>query len=607
MEFYQHVFGRVSEGYRSQTEGYQLAALTDALASHTEMIENLNQLSFFSLRGGSGQERRYSFFQPAEGYLAFGCCRMARDLTGSTGAFAHHLICDLDTFVNNDLSPAMLLREFRFFESEDQLPLDRSLPVVETEGSILVPPEPRWHAFGLRVVDSLLGRSTGATPMAILNEEETWAVLAAVFYFLPRQEAARCSFSTLFARADDYTPWFRIVFVPDRNLVPSDNYIYQIITPDDPVPSLPPPTSFTDYWRNYPGKGETLLKLVSLLRQYPKSRVQAREMLATLQPFDFFFRRAIESLKIQGYLGVLMSDPAWFTEYWLAGSSIAYSALQNELWTNPDILLIPFLEASRRLQQETLCDAALEDLANRVASNMGGLDLVASLQNTRYLDAFLNIAASRLQDSSLCRLAHALRSQEFYANQLHDAVANRILDRIRKGDRIDVHGVGNWLRAEVITLPQSPFLRAVADLTEWVDQTKRSSFGLANYDISEQQYRTLLPVVWIAGPRSVPLAELVRTIYRRDYSRLFFAQFTPYFKQCDRDRQEEFLAACADVCGPYVGQEETLLEIIETTRDAAYLARFFRLLLSKRYPAASASLSRLQSIEQERKRKLFGW
>src|SRR2546423_7544855 len=88
MRFYQHVYGRVARGYRSGSPGYQLAALSEALADRQEMAEKLNKFSFFNLRGGKGTEARYSFYRPAEGFLSFGCSRLARDRSGAIGSFA---------------------------------------------------------------------------------------------------------------------------------------------------------------------------------------------------------------------------------------------------------------------------------------------------------------------------------------------------------------------------------------------------------------------------------------------------------------------------------------------------------------------------------------
>ena len=72
MQFYQHIYGRVSRGYRGRDEGYQVAAMSNELASWPQLVEKLSRYSFFEKYPGEGNPVRYSFFCPGDGFLAFG-------------------------------------------------------------------------------------------------------------------------------------------------------------------------------------------------------------------------------------------------------------------------------------------------------------------------------------------------------------------------------------------------------------------------------------------------------------------------------------------------------------------------------------------------------
>src|SRR5438128_199497 len=113
MKFFQHVYGRVGRGYVGSSPGYQLAALTDELATATDVIEKLNQLSFYNLTDAKIAEARYSFFRPAKGYLAFGRSQLARDRTRTAGAFAHHFVCTEDDFARFSASPIDLFEALK--------------------------------------------------------------------------------------------------------------------------------------------------------------------------------------------------------------------------------------------------------------------------------------------------------------------------------------------------------------------------------------------------------------------------------------------------------------------------------------------------------------
>src|SRR5437870_1122256 len=96
MRVEQFVFGRVSRGLRP-VAGYQPAAASPALAEAAGVQRELERLSFYpSPARGRPARPRLAFARLEDGWVSLSRTAMARDLSGSVGYFAHHLVVRRD-------------------------------------------------------------------------------------------------------------------------------------------------------------------------------------------------------------------------------------------------------------------------------------------------------------------------------------------------------------------------------------------------------------------------------------------------------------------------------------------------------------------------------
>ena len=369
MKFYQHIYGRVAKGYGTEYSGYQLAALTDSLADHSNLISKLNRYSFFHPCDGEGNDERHSFYSPVPGWLAFGCSRLVRDATDSIGSFAHHYVCDERDFLEAKLSPVALLKSLPFIRSEDEIGSNRSLPVYELNGVEPLPGMPEWRSVALSLIDTYLGESVLVVPMMVLRETETWDLLAELFALLPQLEASRLSFSTLFKDATDHVDEFRLVFVPDQSVVPRDAQVYRVLDPGpehQPFETPARPVPLTAFWRSTEAAGPVLLNLINLLRQSPEQPADsdsALESLPKLLACGRSFRDAIESLKVTEIYSLLVRRAKWLAAYGRAGKELPVNTVCAAVWVNTvtaSACFLPALDGADELQQSSLSTALFE-------------------------------------------------------------------------------------------------------------------------------------------------------------------------------------------------------------------------------------------------------
>lgn len=590
MRFYQHVYGRVMKGYKSASPGYQLAALSDEIADHHEMIEKLNRFSFFNMRGGQGDEVRYSFYRPAKGFLAFGRSHLARDRTGAIGSFAHHFVCEENEFINSSFSPASFLRwlafsdsEIKFFDSESHLPPNRSLDAREFQPADMEPQDGKFRPLALELVDICLNKSEQTIPLVVASDsdprDDTWAILEELFGLLPRQEASRLSFSTLFVDASEFAWSFRLIFVPDRKHIPVESYNYTIFEPgagEAPSPRTKP-VPLTLLWLNHSDEAPMFLEFANIMRHAPARSSDAEALLPRLLSLGKVFRDSVESLQIPGIFGLILKDADRITAYRSAGAPLAYKDMTQTIWESedgPDVRLIPLLKAAPQLNQPDFADSPLTDLARHAASGQVEVALIGSLPSPD-LVRFYVIAASKLELSDQQKLARKLRGNPFYHNQLHDSVARQVIGMIRGDDRNWIEPA-RWLDSERDALGADSFARATLDLAAWVSRKGEGSFRMSAYRIERRQYDALLEAAWKGGADFLKGDRIGDCLYHRDYNNDYFSFLIGKLRTSGFSRQKDILRTIAARFGSSAVRRRDLIDTIKNDGDASDLARYFR-------------------------------
>ncbi|MEW6209239.1 MAG: hypothetical protein AB1631_12785 [Acidobacteriota bacterium] len=614
MRFYQHVYGRVMKGYTGASPGYQLAALSDELADKPEMIEKLNRFSFFNMRGGQGDEARFSFYRPAKGFLAFGCSRLARDRTGAIGSFAHHFVCEESEFLRASFSPSSLIRrlasadvEIKFFESESHLPANRSLDAREFQPESAEPQGGRFHALALEIGNIFLNKTEQAIPLVVASDEDAWAILDELFSLLPRLEASRLSFSTLFVDASEFTWSFKLIFVPDRKFIPVESYNYAIFETGEAISRPSRPVPLISLWMDRAGEAPRFLEFANTLRHAPARRQEAETLLDSLLPLGAIFRDSIESLQIPNVFNLILKNADWIVAYRRAGKPLVYEDMIETIWENtlgPEAYFVPLLKAAPQLDQPGFADSLLIDLARRAASDQAEVSLICSLPSPDMLNRFYMLAADRLKLSDQQKLARRLRGQPFYHNQLHDSIARHVVGLIRSDQREWIEPA-RWLQSEQDALGAHTFARAALDLANWVYSKGRQSLRLSGYQIDRRQYSDLLEAAWRGGADFIKVDWVDDCFYHQNHYEYYFAFLVARLRASGLSTQKGILRIIAARFRSQAARNRDLVEAIKRDDDASSLAKYLREQLRDNNALDDRASDILKSIERESKWKLF--
>jgi hypothetical protein len=594
MRFLQHVYGRVARGYRGYAPGYQLAALSEALAERTDMVEKLNRFSFFNLRGGKGTEARYSFYRPAEGFLAFGCSRLARDRSGAVGSFAHHFVCDEDEFIRGGVSPAEMLKylveDSKFLDSESRLPQNRSLPEADFEPPATHTTATGWRPLGGHLVNLYLDKSERTTPLVIAPEGDTWTILDEVFGLLPRLEATRLSFSTLFIEASDFTESFRLVFIPDGRYVPAEAYNYMIFEPAaEPVTTPPPrPVPLIALCIKAQGDAEHLtsyesfLEFVHVLRHERGRLEEAAALMPGLLAYGKTFRDCVESLQIPWIYSLILRDRKTLVDYRRAGEPLKYEDAAPELWEHHEAYLPQLLPALADLGQQRFADSVLGELARRVSS--GEVDTrCLGLLSPEQQGSFYGHVRRELRVGELCSLAEKLRGHSFYDGQLHEYVAQLVVADIGEGLDRRWPGPLQWLREEQRVLPARSLGQAALALGAWACSEGGPNFRLADFRADGQQYEELLKAVWrLAKGRAISASVFSSCAFSHDHRGRFFSFMVRQLGTPVLAMQKAILDIMAERYGSQAVAEREFVEALKRSENTLELAKLYKRLLAER-------------------------
>jgi hypothetical protein len=594
MRFEQHVYGRVAQGLCAQGPGFQLAAATESLLEHPKIVDSLNRLSFCPPATGGYPRTRYSLFRPVPGRVALGCARIAKDRGGAVGFFSHNLVCSEADLMESDASPVSVLGGFPFFASEAELPSDRRLPPCELDRFDAPARHPEWNAVALDLIDVYLGESAVVVPMVILDSARTWHLLDEIFSLLPRQEAVRLTFSTLFIEATDFLDAYRLVFVPDRTSLPREESLYRIV---EPAPEEDPRAArrhvpFTGFWRSQPQHGASLCRWADLMRRNPASH-EIPPLLEDLLPTGGSFRSAAESLEIKGTYGLLVQRTEWMEGYYRAGGNLDSALLREAVWANPQSRLLPAIEGVRRIGEQELLALLFTDLGCRMAAGALDTAFAASLAKNGHLPQFLETvsAAHRLEDQELVALADRLNDQPFYNRQLHQGVAQRVLFGIKEGRRAVF--AERWIASRAEEDDDASF-RAIAALVAWHDASawRRGDLRLGSFALPLGSYRSLLPAAWAVAPDAKTFVQMV---FRDDSREPLFAFCSHILSSQEIGVQRDLLAALARL-SPRGTEHSGLIHAILVSPKAHELAKHYAKCLERSPQPDIEAITRLRSV-----------
>jgi hypothetical protein len=615
MELYQHIYGRVARGYRTSYSGYQLAALTDSLIDNAELIERLNRFSFFHKHDGQGSGERYSFYRPVLGYMAFGCSRLVKDPTGAVGSFCHNFVCKESDFIASGASPITLLRRLPFIRSEEELGANRSLDAYVLDTPAETADTQKWRPFALSLLDTYLGESILVFPMVVLGEDSTWDLLHEIFSLLPRLEASRFSFSTLFKGATDFIEVFRLLFVPDRKAAQGDEQVFRILEPGpesdlaalNPAPHVP----FTDFWRKAPGQAPLLIRFIDTLRHSQDGLDDATLLVPDLlginrsfgQEMPRLFREAVESLAVPHVYELLSQNSDWLRRYREGGGPLDYVRLREAVWGNPYERLIPTLNAALQMRLQDLMVSLLQDLARRVISGSVSLSLLQSLQDHDHLKSFYDVTCNyrTLSIRDIQRLAERVRDNPFYSGQYHYAVARYALLEFGGDDSNRAAQAADWITQESQN-HADPFFIAVSDLFKWysLSPKKRPAYKLSNYVLnSVQKYDLILSLAW-GMTRPYELRDRIRMVSHPHHRERFITFCSDRLRGLEFSDQRDFLGVLAQEMNPYGHENAPLIEVIRRADKAHELAKFYAWQLQKLSPTDNRAIALLQDIEPPR-------
>jgi hypothetical protein len=577
MQFYQHIYGRVAKGYRSGSPGYQLAALDESLIDRQDMIDTMNKLSFFNLRDVQGGEARYSFYRPADGFLAFGCSRLARDRTGAIGSFAHHFVCTESDFVHSQISPAVVLQYLvtnsKFLENEAQLPSQRTLSPVEFEPSVTIGRNPNLQSAACKVANLFLDKSERTIPLIVTSDAVAWELLGEVFSLLPQLEAARVSFSTLFTEASTFVNNFRLVFIPDRKYLPSDTYNYTILEPPNQNIARPQsPVALIKFWFEAPEAYPAMLRLTHILRHQLNEVDEGESLFAELISHGKSFRDCIEMLEAPRVFELVLRKKDWIVCYAHSGSSLKYEDLSTSVWEHREKYLPELLAALPDVGQQRLTDDLLLDVARHIIKDEVDLNVLGQLVS-RELDHFFELT-SLLSIDDRCRLAEKLKAGRFYASQLHNKIARYMVAAITEGHKESWFKISRWLLQEENVLWSQPFARVALDLARWLAGDTEVAPRVREHRMTEAQYNELVDALWaVAISRRLTADTFDSLAYHGDHRPAYYAFLLR--RLSDSTSQKAILSIMAKRYGSQATQDPDFIVALERSSKAAGLAQYF--------------------------------
>ncbi len=572
MQFHQHVYGRVAKGYLSGSPGYQLAALSESLTDRRDMIDKLNKMSFFNL---SGDEARYSFYSPGDGFLAFGCSRLSRDRTGAIGSFAHHFICTESDFVQSQQSPATVLKYLidnsKFLEKETQLPAERSLPPEEFELSLETTRTPEFQPLAANLLNLYLDKSEKSIPLVVSSDNDAWQILAETFRLLPQLEAAHLSFSTLFTEASDFAGSFRLVFIPDSKYLPPDAYNYTVFEPGvTEIKNPKSPVALTELLLTAPADYEAFLELIHVLRHAPEKLDEVETHFARLILHGKLFRDCVEFLNAPRIFELVLRRRSSIVAYGRAGRPLNYSDLSPVLWAHKDDYLPELLAAIGHLDDRKLRDSLLIDVARRVVKGDVPAEVLGQLVSTD-LDHFFALAHD-LSIDERCYLAETLTKESFYGLQLHNQIARYLVSAIAEGRGQSWQRIGQWLQQQEKHLSLEPFAKAAIAMARWAGEESFYPPMLNDYRIAPVQYEALLEALWTtATKQKLPPADFDQAAFDMNHRGPYFSFLV---RKLPEANAEVILSFIARRYGSQAAGEASLISAIKRMDNASHLADY---------------------------------
>lgn len=592
MRFEQHVYGRVTRGFRSSSPGFQVAALTESLLDERSFLEGLNRFSFCQPAPGHDAIERYSVFRPALGWMAFGCARMAKDQSGAVGSFAHNFVCSERDFIESGASPVSVLRSLTFLRSEAELPRERSLESLPFDPPAAVISGGAWRGLALELVDAYLGGSAVIVPLVVLDVDQMWELLDELFGLLPRREAARLSFSTNFIEATPFLDGYRLVFVPSEKDVPRDESGYRVIHPEpgSPVGTSSRAVALSRFWRLAPNVGDTLCRWVDQLRartERPDDNARVAQLLAVGAPF----RDAVESLDIKGMYWWLSRNPSWVPDYRRTAGPLSADQVQEAVWSDPHQCLSPTLDALVSAGEPDLALNLLDDLGRRLVADKRWLSLVDVLAEREQFARFVEVLTRppRFDDRSMTYLADRLSHQPYYSGQLHRELMRRVLAGIVGGQRC--YEAEHWVAGEG---GGASLARVLTALIAWMDAStwRRGTFRLRDFQALDRgDYVLVLQALWRIASDVGQFAEMAF----HESTRGAFFDFCARKVASDGDFAKDLLTTVVRYCP--VGRENGLfIEAVLSSAHSGDLAKHYLARLERERNPDQEAIERLRRI-----------
>ena len=500
---------------------------------------------------------------------------MARDETDALGTFAHNFVCTDEQFLKSTLSPVEILQCLPFVSSEAQIPApDRSLPVA------VLPPEipsaiddTSWWPLALYLVSAFLGETTLAVPVIALPQSRTWRLLSHVFSLLPRNEASRLAFSTMFLNATNWLDGFRLVFVPDARCLPGNQRWYRVIDPEK-APQ-PKPEPLAEFWSDERDLGLTLMQFLNVTSPPCVSQETARACLPSLLATGKKFRAVVEKLRPKRVYPLMMGNAEWLVSFGQAGDGLDSATLTEAVWENPAANLRSAMLATAQIRDTLSERRLLEDLAGFMASGALPVTSLGALDGPAQLNSFFQLASARqkISDPKIRSLAERLIGQPFYAGQLHRAVAEHVLSGIIGGQRMGDEE--RWLAGQAAHVTSDSLVQSVARLATHRPGQPVSWLALG---ISESQYQSLMDAAWVVFSS---LDEWLSAVYPAPYRTAFFEFCANKMLSLRTESQCEFLSKLAGRTGPAGLENQILVEAIRHLPKAWEVAQYYAAIIAR--------------------------
>jgi hypothetical protein len=603
MRLLQHVYGRVGRGFESKSAGYQLAAISAQLRSESPLIEALNGLAFYTPRQAGA---RFSFSPPMPGWLAFGRACLAKDATGAVGSFAHQLVCAEQEFLTSCVQPWTLLQSQRFLGSEADLPENRLLDPIDAPppGPVDAPEDGSCRGIDAGLADShevtpfclkLLDRVLAGGPRRILvvcSDAALGHVLLPLFALLPRAEAAKLSFSTLFVRAMEHLGKFRLVFVPNEGDIPSEPNLFDVLHAEAGTnrPSEGDVSyrhSLTRLYAQAPEKRDLLRGFIDGVRGHAEPKPAGRDeaCLQSLLELGPEFHQCMVELGVPVVREVGRRSDVL----------VVYGALEAEherrqamdlVSAEPGTYLVPILEAAAR-GRWALERMVLTYLARHPTGERGEDRLAPLAPRPDVQAALVRTACVELDDPSLGKLAFELDHRGMDASAVDRELSRRLLASVARKDKAACMATGRVVDARAGANPararcaaDQAYMSGALGLGAWVLGTGAwRQFDKA--DLAAADYRSLLEVFMdtVEDPRRLP------SWYRLEYESDLVGAVLRRLDRLETMDQVELLWQLALTVGRFeILIIEPVLSGIKRQPKRSRLAKELFALLKRRFP-----------------------